>query len=43
MLYGLCVKEETMCIDETEDVPRGKVFVDELRGEEKSGCTRDPL
>ena len=30
MLYGLCVKEEAM-------------FVDELRGEEKGGYTRDPL
>jgi hypothetical protein len=43
VLYGLCVKEETMCVDEIEDVPCGEVFVDELRGEEKGGCARDPL
>jgi hypothetical protein len=37
VLYGLCVKEETMCVVDEE------TFVDELRGEEKGGCARDPL
>jgi hypothetical protein len=35
MLYGLCVDQEAMCVDE--------VFVDELRSKEKGGCARDPL
>jgi hypothetical protein len=36
MLYGVCVKEEAMFVDEG-------LFVDELSSEEKGGCTRDPL
>jgi hypothetical protein len=40
VLYGLCVKEEAMFVDE---VFVDEVFVDELRGEEKGGCARDPL